>query len=67
MLELVSFICGFAIMSVEIAGARLLAPVIGSSVITWSALIGTILLFMTLGYYFSGKLADKKFHTELSV
>lgn len=60
MLELVSFICGFAMMSVEIAGARLLAPVIGSSVITWSALIGTILLFMTLGYYFSGKLADKK-------
>ena len=47
-------------MSVEIAGSRLLAPVIGSSVITWSALIGTILLFMTLGYYFSGKLADKK-------
>ena len=53
------FISGAAVMIVEIAGARLVAPFFGSTLFVWSALIGVILGALATGYYIGGKLADR--------
>lgn len=59
MLELTSFICGAAVMVLEMAGARLLAPYLGTSIIVWTALIGVILASLSLGYWLGGKAGDR--------
>jgi len=45
---------------VEIMGARILAPFYGSTIYVWSSLITSTLAALALGYYFGGKLADKR-------
>lgn len=59
MLALVVFLNGMAVMVLEMAGARLLAPELGTSIIVWTSLIGVILASLSLGYWLGGKLADK--------
>jgi MFS family permease len=59
MLALVMFLNGLAVMVLEMAGARLLAPWLGTSVIVWTSLIGVILASLSLGYWLGGRLADK--------
>ncbi|MDR2502855.1 MAG: fused MFS/spermidine synthase, partial [Deltaproteobacteria bacterium] len=59
MLEAVAFLCGAAVMALEMTGSRLLAPYLGSSVLVWTALIGVIMAFLSSGYWLGGKLADK--------
>ena len=59
-LEIIVFICGASVMILELVGARLLAPYLGTSNYVWSSLIGIILGALSLGYFFGGKLADKK-------
>jgi predicted membrane-bound spermidine synthase len=58
-LEIVVFICGAVVMAFEIVGSRMLGPYVGTSMMVWSSIIGIILLSLSLGYYFGGKLADK--------
>jgi spermidine synthase len=58
MLALVMFLNGLAIMVLEMVGARLLAPELGSSTVVWTSLIGVILASLSAGYWFGGKLAD---------
>jgi spermidine synthase len=48
-----------AVMILEMAGARLLAPWLGTSIIVWTSLIGVILASLSLGYWLGGGLADK--------
>ncbi len=60
MLELAVFVCGAAVMVLEMAGARILAPYLGSSLVVWSALIGVILASLSLGYWWGGRLADRR-------
>ena len=57
-LEITSFICGAMVMVVEMAGSRLLAPWMGTSLIVWTSLIGIILACLSVGYWLGGKLAD---------
>jgi predicted membrane-bound spermidine synthase len=57
-LETASFVCGAMVMVVEMAGSRLLAPWMGSSLIVWTSLIGIILAFLSIGYWIGGRLAD---------
>lgn len=59
MLEAVAFLCGAAVMALEMTGSRILAPHLGSSVLVWTALIGVIMAFLSAGYWMGGKMADK--------
>ena len=47
-------------MALEILGSRLLAPVFGSSLFVWGALIGVVLAAMSTGYAAGGWLADRR-------
>jgi predicted membrane-bound spermidine synthase len=59
-LELVAFICGFVLMVFELAGARILAPGIGSSTYVWTSVIGVIIAALSLGYWVGGIIADRR-------
>lgn len=59
LLEIIVFICGAVVMILELAGSRVLAPYLGTSLIVWSSLIGLILGALSFGYWFGGKVADK--------
>lgn len=58
-LELIVFLCGASLMILELVGSRLLAPYIGTSTIVWTSLIGIILAFLSLGYFWGGRMADQ--------
>ena len=53
-----AFASGFAVLAIEIAGARLMAPVYGMSAVPWTAVIGVILSGLALGSHLGGRLAD---------
>ena len=53
------FISGAVTLGVELSAARLLEPVFGNNQIVWAALIGLILLYLALGAWLGGKLADR--------
>jgi len=59
MLLALAFTGGLASLGLEIAASRLLAPFFGSSTPIWGALIGLILLYLTVGYYVGGWAADR--------
>src|SRR3989338_3749455 len=59
-LEIAIFICGAVVMIFELVGSRVLGPYFGTSIFVWTSLIGIILGGLSLGYYFGGKIADKK-------
>ncbi|MBW6432088.1 fused MFS/spermidine synthase, partial [Patescibacteria group bacterium] len=54
------FISGAIVMIYELAGSRIVAPYLGNSLTVWTALIGVILAFLSVGYYLGGYLADRK-------
>ena len=55
----VVFLGGFAIMVLEIIGARYLGKDFGGSFYVWTSQIGVILIALSLGYYIGGALADR--------
>lgn len=59
-LELAAFISGFALMVYELAGARILAPYVGSSTYVWTSVIGVIIAALSIGYYLGGRIADAR-------
>lgn len=52
------FISSGCIMILEIVAGRLLARFVGSSLYTWTAVIGVVLAGITSGNYIGGRLAD---------
>jgi len=58
-LELIVFVCGAAVMVVELLGSRVLAPYMGNSIYTWASLIGVVLGALAFGYYIGGRAADR--------
>ncbi len=53
-----SFFAGFALMVIELLAVRIMAPLVGASVFTWTSAIGTTLLGLTIGSYAGGRIAD---------
>ena len=53
------FLSGAALLGVEIAASRVLAPTFGSSLYVWGALIGVVLTGLSIGYWAGGALADR--------
>lgn len=58
-LYLTVFIAGMTTLAVEFTTSRMLQTVYGTSNIVWANVIGLVLLFLTLGYYLGGRLADR--------
>ena len=53
------FVGGASSLGAEIAGARLLAPYFGASTIIWANTIGVVLVALSVGYFYGGRLADR--------
>lgn len=56
----VAFVGGFAIMTIELLGGRILSPYFGSSVYVWGSIITVFMLSLSIGYLCGGKLSTRK-------
>src|SRR3954452_12560612 len=61
-LELLVFVVGTSTLGAEIAAARLMAPFFGDSTIVWANTIAIVLVALSVGYWFGGRLADRHPH-----
>ena len=59
MIYAAAFVTGAIVMSFEMLGSRYLNPYFGSGIYTWAALISTVLIALTAGYFLGGMLADR--------
>lgn len=59
-LEIVVFFCGAVVMAFEIIGSRMLGPYVGASMFVWTSIISVMLLSLSVGYFWGGRLADLK-------
>ncbi len=53
------FAGGVSSLGAEIAAARLLAPYFGASTIIWANTIAVVLVALSVGYWYGGRLADR--------
>jgi len=56
---LIVFLASAAGLVIEIVAARLLAPVVGVSLYTWTSIIGIVLAGISLGNFLGGVIADR--------
>ncbi len=54
-----SFCCGTCVMVLEMAGSRVVAPYMGTSLVVWTSLIGIVMASLTLGYWLGGLVSDR--------
>src|SRR3712207_8049240 len=59
LLEVLVFCVGTSTLGAEIAAARLIAPFFGASTIVWANTIAVVLVALSIGYWFGGRLADR--------
>lgn len=53
------FISSFCIMVLELVAGRAIAPYLGSSLYTWTSVIGVVLAGITIGNWLGGRIADR--------
>ena len=51
---------GTSTLGAEIAAARLMAPFFGASTIVWANTIAIVLVALSIGYWFGGRMADRR-------
>ena len=54
------FVVGTSTLGAEIAAARLMAPFFGASTIVWANTIAVVLVALSVGYWFGGRMADRR-------
>lgn len=54
MLEIIAFCCGALVMVLEMVGARVLAPHVGTSAVVWTSLIGVVLACLSVAAWPTG-------------
>lgn len=59
MLRVIVFLCGAALMSLELVAARVLAPAMGNSIFVWGSVITSVMVALSLGYWIGGHAADR--------
>lgn len=57
---LFSFIEGFAVMAVELIGAKLLSVFYGNTLEVWSVMLAVTMFALAVAYFTGGKLSEKK-------
>ncbi|HMR68537.1 MAG TPA: fused MFS/spermidine synthase, partial [Anaerolineae bacterium] len=53
------FLSNFCILVIELVAGRIMAPIVGVSLYTWTSIIGVVLAGISLGNYLGGKIADR--------
>lgn len=53
------FLCGAAVMVLQIVGTRIIGPHFGAGLSVWTALISVTLVALAIGYFLGGILADR--------
>jgi MFS family permease len=55
----VAFVSGFSIMTIEMLGARIMAPYFGGSISVWGSIITVFMLALSVGYLVGGRLSTR--------
>lgn len=65
LLLIIVFITGAAVLVIEVTATRILSVYFGNTIFTVSSVLTVILLALSLGYFFGGRLADRKASEKL--
>lgn len=55
----VVFVCGVSVMALQMCASRFIAPFFGTSLLIWANLIGFTMIYLAIGYYLGGRIADR--------